>query len=80
MIPRDAEIRLKVDAAFLEDLKQKLGIESTRDLTQEAFAILNWVVDELQNNRIVISTRPDGSDIHRITSPALARVRKVKAT
>jgi hypothetical protein len=70
------ELRVKIDDAFINDLKSKLQgmqfgeITGTR-LTQDAFALFKWAVEETSKGRTIVSTDANGEDVKRVVMPAL---------
>lgn len=73
---KEIEIRFKVDADWLEQLKKKLNLSSAREVTEEALTLLNWAAQETRDQRVILSANKDGSDVHRLVTPALSRAEK----
>jgi hypothetical protein len=70
------EIRLKMDSAFMDRLKENLGESRTNQLTEDALTLLNWAANETKNGRIIVSTNKDGDDIQELAMPSLEKIRK----
>ncbi len=69
-----AEIRLKVDDAYLRSLSEKVGNRTSTDVMRDALTILNWAVEERLAGRMVLSSKPDGTDVSRLVMPSLEYV------
>lgn len=66
-----AEVRFTVDANFLKQLQQKLGIDKTTDIARSALTLLNWVAGEVKDGRVILSSTDSGEDVHRLVMPEL---------
>jgi hypothetical protein len=61
-----AEVRFVVDEDFLKSLQEKLGQTKTTDVAKTALTLLNWAADEAKNGRFILSSKPDGTEVHRL--------------
>jgi hypothetical protein len=66
-----AEMRFNVDPDFLRELQRKLGLSKTTDVARTALTVLNWAADEVSQGRVILSTKADGTDVHRLVVPGL---------
>jgi hypothetical protein len=65
------EVRFTVDEEFMKQLQDKLGQTKTTEIAKTALTILNWAAEEAKQGRVILSSKPDGSDIHRLAVPGL---------
>ena len=70
------ELRLKVDNSFVNKLNKKLGKTTATALTQDALTLLNWAVEEISKNRVILSSDENGNDIKRLEMPVFHKVKK----
>src|SRR5665811_1132005 len=69
------EVRFSIDENFMRQLQEKLGLSKNTDIARTAFTVLNWAADEAKEGRMILSSKPDGSELHRLAVPGLtARV------
>ena len=68
---KETEIRVAVDADFLRELQDKLGVDRATDVARAALTLLNWAVTEKQEDRVILSASGSGGDIHRLVMPEL---------
>lgn len=71
---RELEVRFKIDADYVEQLRQSLGIENTRELLAQSLSLLKWAVQEIEDGHVILSVNPDGSDSRRLVMPVLSRL------
>jgi len=69
------EVRFTIDEQFIKELESKLKAKPT-EIARDALTLLSWAVDEAAKGRVILSTGPDGRDIHRLAMPTLSRVAK----
>ncbi len=68
-----ATLQVKVDDAFLVRMTQALNPCLTdTEVMQEALTLLNWAAEEKNRGRVILSARPDGSDVERLAMGSLA--------
>lgn len=67
------EVRFTVDEAYINDLQRKLKGAKATDIAREALTIFNWAVEEAARGRVIVSTGPDGKDVHRLAMPSLSQ-------
>ena len=65
------EVRFKVDDRYLSTLNEALGNRTTTDIMRDALTILNWAVEERRAGRMVLSAKPDGTDVNKLVMPSL---------
>lgn len=65
------EVRFVVDEDFLRELQEKLGQSKTTDVAKTALTLLNWAAEEARDGRVVLSSKPDGSDVHKLAVPGV---------
>lgn len=65
------EVRFLIDQEFMKQLQDKLGSEKTTELAKTAFTVLNWAADEAKAGRFILSSAPDGSEVHRLAVPGV---------
>jgi len=70
------EIRVRVDDDFMKELLESLQLRNSTEVAREALTLLNWIVGETKNNRIILSSKEDGTDIHRLITQALMNIKK----
>ncbi|HYE96724.1 MAG TPA: hypothetical protein VD962_10980 [Rubricoccaceae bacterium] len=68
------EVRFTVDADYMEELKQALGVRTATEVAQEALTILKWAIEERQRGKQILSADSNGTDLHRLVTPRLQRV------
>lgn len=68
-----AEIRFTVDADFLKALQERLGVERYTDIARSALTLLDWASNEARGGRVVVSSDPQGKDVHRLVMPELTQ-------
>lgn len=74
---KQTEVRVNIDAEFLAKLQTRLGLSKSTDVTKVALTILDWASDEAEHGRMVLSTKKDGKDAHRLVIPELSNVKVV---
>lgn len=50
---------------FINDIQSELGVGSAFDVTQEAFKMLSWAINEKKEGNVLLSINEDGTDIKR---------------
>lgn len=70
------KIRLEIEEVFLQGLKNKLNEQDTVKVIQDALTLLNWMVNEIQQNRIILSTDQDGEEVKQLNMQSLEKIRK----
>jgi hypothetical protein len=65
------EVRFAVDEEFMRALQEKLGEKKTTDVAKTALTILNWAAEEARQGRVILSAKPDGTEVHRLATPGL---------
>lgn len=70
------EIRFDIDKEFIRELGTKLGEQKTTKITKEALTLLNWAVNEIQNNRVILSSNEEGEDIKQLAMPGFEKIKK----
>jgi hypothetical protein len=70
-----AEVRFTVDAKFLKQLQDKLGVDKTTDIARSALTLLNWAAGEVEGGRQILSSSKDGEDVHRLVMPELTNLK-----
>jgi hypothetical protein len=48
------EIRVRVDDDFMKELLESLQLRNSTEVAREALTLLNWIVGETKNNRIIL--------------------------
>ena len=66
------EIRFTVDARFLKELEERLGVDRATDIARSALTLLDWASSETQRGRVILSSTEDGDDVHRLVMPELS--------
>jgi hypothetical protein len=69
---KKTEVRFAIDQDFLEKMQKALGQSKTTDIARTAFTILDWAANEVKNGRQILSSDPEGSDVHRLVVPGLS--------
>lgn len=72
------EIRLKIDKAFLDKLKKRVGSEKYIEIIQNALGVYDWATEEVEHGRTVVSADKKGEDLERLFSPEFARIKKLQ--
>lgn len=66
------ELRLQIDDRFLRDLRINLRSNAkATEIVRDALTLYNWAAEERANGRLILSSKPDGSDFARLVMPAL---------
>lgn len=73
---QQTEIRVSVDAAFLDKLQKKLKLKKGTDVTRVALSLLDWASSEVGGDRTILSATNDGKDVHRLVMPELANIER----
>jgi hypothetical protein len=73
-----AEVRINVEDAFLDSLKQKLGTTKTNEVIQEALTMLDWGADAKLQGRDILSANVERSDFEKVVLPRLSKVKAIK--
>lgn len=71
-----AKIYCSVTDEFISNLMRTLGVHTTTHVVQEAMTLLNWAVEERQRGRVILSAKPDGSDVARLAMRSLVHIEK----
>ncbi|MFT4926838.1 MAG: hypothetical protein ACI8WB_002937 [Phenylobacterium sp.] len=74
---KNTEIRVAVDTDFLKKVQKKLGLTKSTDITRAALTLLDWASDEMESNRVILSTNQNGEEIHRLVMPELSKIKVV---
>jgi hypothetical protein len=61
-----ASIIVNIPDSIAEKCKAILNLKNNTELASEAFTMLNWIVDEKIQNRIILSSTVDGTDLKRL--------------
>ncbi len=69
--PNKTELRVAVDAAYLRELQDRLGVTSGTELARAALSLLDWASREVADGRIILSTDENGRNPHRLVMPQL---------
>lgn len=69
------ELRVLVDKAYLQNLKDRLGTDKNSEIAKAALTLLDWASNEAQCRRAIFSTEQDGSEAHRLVMPALNQIK-----
>ena len=72
---RKCEIRANVDESYLNALKQRLDLSNTTDVLRIAFSLLDWVSEEAEAGRMILSASREGKDIRRLVVPELSNTK-----
>ncbi len=70
------EVRVSVDAKFLQNLQKKLKLSKSTDVTRVALSLLDWASDEIEQDRMILSTTKEGKDVHRLVMPEFSNISK----
>jgi hypothetical protein len=74
------ELRMQIDDQFMNALMDKMNIRRPPEAVREALTLLNWAVEELRRNRVILSSDSDGKEVARLAMPALDRIEARPAT
>jgi len=69
------DISITVSSPFMNKLMAELNQTDT-EVMQDALSIYRWAVDEAKKGRLVVSTSPEGEEVHRLSTVALDSVLK----
>lgn len=67
----DRNVKVAIDAAFLDAIRDKTDIRSDEEVIQEALTAFNWAVNEAAGQRFILSANKDGSDVARLMMQSL---------
>ncbi len=70
------EIRFLIDCEFLEKLEEKLAEPKATNIVKAALTLLDWATDELQQERVILSAKSEGQDVHRLVMPEFKNIKK----
>ena len=60
----------------LKDLMARAGIDTYKDLFNNALTLLEWAVDEAEERRTLASIGPEGERLRELAMPVLDRIVK----
>jgi len=63
---KKVEVHFKVNADFMKELQYALGVTSSNEVTYQALSLLKWLVDELKDNRTLVSVAHDLTDAYQL--------------
>jgi hypothetical protein len=66
-----ADVQLTVNKDFLAGLTEDTGVTQASQLTNDAFTLLKWAVEQVKQGRVLISTDEKGGDVKKIVMPIL---------
>ncbi len=69
-----ADVRLSVNQSFMDELKNKTGVDTTQ-LTADALTLFNWAVSEAKKGKILISVDQDGKNPVKFVTPVLENIK-----
>lgn len=75
MKDKKTEIKVLVGSDFLETLEKRLGLTDHTDVVKAALTLLNWVSEEIYNDRMVVSTSIEGKKVHRLVMQNLLNIK-----
>lgn len=70
-----ADVRLSVDQAFMDDLKNKTGVDKASQLTTDALTLFSWAVSEVKNGRILMSVDENGQNPRKFITSTLEKAK-----
>lgn len=80
MSKETTEVRFKIDKDYIKSLMKAMDARSANEVTQEALTLLDWIIEESREGRVILSSDRQGGDLHRLVSPALSRVKPERPT
>lgn len=70
---RKSELAVAIDSYYLYELKERFQLNSTTEVTRAAFTLLDWISQEINSGRVVISADSNGDNLHRLIVPELEK-------
>lgn len=71
-----AEVRLQIPDDLLASFQEKLS-QNTKptDIARDAISLYNWAVSERAKGNVILSSTNDGTNLTRVTMPALDSIK-----
>ena len=60
-----------IDTEYLRKLQERLNLDKTTDVARAAMTLLYWASEEIDDDRMILSSKKDGEDVHRLVMPEL---------
>lgn len=73
-----ADVRLSVDQAFMDELKNKTGVDKASQLTADALNLFSWAVSEVKKGRVLISMDENGQNPKKVVTSTLEKAKLIK--
>lgn len=67
------EVFVRVERSVMTDLKNRLGLELSTEVMQEALTLINWAADEKMKGRVILSATEEGFDVVRLAMECLKK-------
>ena len=68
-------IHQRVTRSAVEDLCDRINTGKPSELTENAFTMFNWAVEQIEHGRVILSSDPTGSDIKELSMPIFDRIK-----
>jgi hypothetical protein len=66
--------RVSINDDFLKQLQDTLKTDNAAKVTEEALTLLKWAANEIKQGRTILSSDPQGKDVHKLALPALSKI------
>lgn len=71
------DLRVTLPDELIGELKKTLGPDvKPTEMLREAMTLYKWAVSEKAEGRVLLSSRPDGTDLAKLAMPSLDAIRK----
>ncbi len=70
------EVRFTIDQDFMKELSSRVGETRATEITRSALTLLDWASQETSQGRVILSAKPDGTEVHRLALPTLTKITK----
>ncbi len=67
----------KIESEDIESLKNKCGIETDQELCDNAFILLAWAIEQIEEGNSIASVDEKGGKYHELKMPIFSAVNKL---
>ena len=65
------EVFVRVERSVMTALKERLGLELSTEVVQEALTMINWAADEKMKGRVILSATEEGFEVVQLAMECL---------
>lgn len=67
---------MSINDELMNDLKYNLGVKTGVDVVDNALTLLDWAVKEVQQNKVILTSTPEGNEVQTLLMPVLEHARR----